>query len=85
MKPTFSDKELQMIEHFGYAELAPHIEPLVMYRLLTHRAFILNDQTAFAAGLRRAMIAFDTGAKIYRMTPEWDALLGDLPMETIKP
>jgi hypothetical protein len=73
----YSETEMRLFEHFGMANIACHMQPPMLYALLATKAFILNDQTPWADGLRRCLIALEK-CSTYRKTPEWDALiLGD--------
>lgn len=71
----YSEKEQRLFTHFGYDDLLmTHIDPLGMYRLAVTRAFISNEQGPWADSLRRCIQAMET-CRIYRMTPEWDAMI----------
>lgn len=74
----YSPAEILMITtHFGFGNLVNHCEPLPLYRMMVEIAFMTNDQTWGAHSLRRCMEALNNQGrmKIFRMTPEWDALI----------
>lgn len=73
---SYSKKELELIEHFGFMDAAYNMQPPMLYMLMASKAFMMNDQTPWAHGLRRCIKAFEEGST-YRMTPEWDALIDD--------
>jgi len=55
-------------------DICQNIQPALLYPMLAAKAFIMNDQTVWAEGLRRCMKAMENGT-VYRTTPEWDALI----------
>jgi hypothetical protein len=78
---SYSEKELKLIAHFGMADIAYNIQPPLLYTMLAYKAFVTNDQTPYASALRRCLealenVGFEKG-KVYRCTPEWDALIGE--------
>lgn len=70
----YSEGEIQLIKHFGYMDIAPHLDPVNLYRLMVNRAFLKDMQGPMVEALRRAANALEA-CKIYRMTPEWEKLL----------
>jgi len=72
---SYSEKELKLIEHFGFENAAGHVLPAMLFTMMAAKAFMMDDRTPYAAALRRCLKAFETGA--YRCTPEWDALIGE--------
>jgi hypothetical protein len=71
----FSDAEKRIIAHFGFMDLLRSdigIHPL--YRIMCEKAFMDNDQTYYAAALRRAWKAIQTN-EVPRMTPAFDRLI----------
>ena len=71
---NWSDKELKLVEHYGYSDLADRVEPLMLYRMMVNKAFAINDQSEYANSLRRCSYALDN-CTVYRMTPEFDKLI----------
>jgi hypothetical protein len=71
----YSEKELKLIDHFGFENAAAHVLPALLYPMMASKAFMMDDRTEYASALRRCLLAFEKGA--YRGTPEWDALIGD--------
>jgi hypothetical protein len=70
---VYSDKEWEMIRWFGFDKVAKLIRPMTLYNMMVRKAFVDNDTSWWAAGLRRCMRAFDEG--MYRGTLEWDDLI----------
>lgn len=72
----YSEKELAMAAHFGVADIAETMSATVFYRVMVERAFVANDQSKWAESLRRCFRALDaTDRKVWRCTPEWDAMI----------
>jgi hypothetical protein len=78
---SYSEKEMKLFAHFGMADIAYNMQPPMLYTMLAYKAFVTDDQTMFAAALRRCLVALENvgfeKSKVYRCTPEWDALIGD--------
>ena len=76
---TYSEREIKLFAHFKMADIAYNIQPPLLYTMLAYRAFLTNDQTEYASALRRCLEALESFEKdkVYRCTPEWDALIGD--------
>jgi hypothetical protein len=74
MKNEYSKKEQELIAYFGYSDISASstCNSLSLYLLMVKKAFMNDDRTVAADSLRRCMANF---GKIYRMTPEWDALI----------
>ena len=70
----YSDAEMALFAHFGMADIAPNIQPPILYAMLASIAFMLNDQSLWSEGLRRCITALEKGTA-HRMTPEWDELI----------
>jgi hypothetical protein len=70
----YSVAEMILFDHFGMADIAPNIQPPMLYTMLASKAFIMNDQTSWSDSLRRCITALEKGTT-YRMTPEWDRLI----------
>lgn len=70
----YSKAEMQLAEYFGYSDLLPTIEPIVLYRIMMEKAFIKNMSGTAVESLRRCMNAF-TNNSPNRLTHEWDELI----------
>lgn len=70
----YSEKELELIRHFGFGDVASNAYPPMIYNMMAVKAFMNNDHSNYAHSLRRCIRALETGS-CYRMTPEWDALI----------
>lgn len=72
----YSDKELKMIEFFGYGNIAQEqgVTAIVLYRMMVEKAFAENLHGPAVESLRRCFNAFEQHT-LYRMTPEWDAMI----------
>jgi len=79
---SYSKTEMELFEHFGFADIAGNMQPPMLYTILASKAFMMNDQTRWADGLRRCLTAFEKGSA-YRCTPEWDALILGKPSNGI--
>ena len=75
----YSPRELDLIAHFSMLDIAPHVIPIDLYKLMVHKAFLDDDRTPWADSLRRCWKALhDDSPCIYRLTPEWDDLICNL-------
>ena len=63
--------ERKLIEHFGFDDIADHVDPSTIFRIMAQKAFTDNDSSPAALALRRGLIAWGT----QRGTPEWEKLL----------
>jgi hypothetical protein len=85
MDCQYSEKEVALIKHFvpflmesdAYKDFVPY--PL--YRIMVEHAFLANQKEDFyITSLRECLRSLIT-CKIYRCTPEWDALIDDRVLE----
>ena len=65
---------MELIAHFGFAEIANMVSPYSMYRMMVEKAFADDDRSAWADALRRCWKAFEKETP-YRMTQEWDDMI----------
>lgn len=79
----YSKKELALLSHYDSAigDISHFFVPSYLYNMVARIAFIqpvLLDYTrvVYDDSLRKCLRAFDDNS-IYRMTPEWDALIDD--------
>ena len=70
----YSAKEMEMIKWFGFEKLVESLYPWSLYKMMVEKAFIDNDQSWWAHGLRRCIKALNQG-NIYRSSKEWDDLI----------
>ena len=71
----YSEKELTLIDHYGFSDAAFFVFPSVLYPMMASKAFSLGDcSSPHANSLRRCINAMETG-KVSRMTPEWDTMI----------
>jgi hypothetical protein len=79
----YSEIEMRLIEHFGFADICSNIAPPMLYPLMACAAFTRRDETWFAEALRSCVLALEgkhttpEGKVIYRMTPEWDKMIAE--------
>jgi len=83
MKNEYSPKEMALIKHYFPDfddETLEHLTAYPLYRIMVEEAFVnLNgdlDEDIFYKSLRNCMIALRE-CKIFRLTPEFDALIDD--------
>ena len=69
----YSEKEMRMLAHFGFEDIAPHIAPYAMYRMMAEKAFVEDDRSVYGEALRCCLKVFAKGG--YRGTPEFEALM----------
>lgn len=67
----YSEKEHQLIDHFGFDEISEKINPIAMYRMMAEKAFMEELTGPAVDSLRRCLIAYHK-CTVYRMTKEWD-------------
>lgn len=71
----YSEKELQMFEALGWERrLVTALAPSSITRMAVEKAFIFAQQGLAVESLRRVAAALNL-CQIYRMTPEWDAMI----------
>ena len=70
----YSDKEIDLIKHFGFEEIADRVDPITLYRIMVERAFLENSQGDGADSLRRCFNALRNGNPL-RKTKEWDDMI----------
>lgn len=78
----YSDAEVKLASKFGFnLEVMKHNAALPIYRVMVETAFMYDMKGPEVDALRRCMRAFnetDESKKIYRLTPEWDAMIGEI-------
>lgn len=77
LRERMSEKEAKMFEILGFGYLLDKeidIEALSLYRMATEQCFLENTQGPAVESLRKSYKAYLT-CKVYRMTPEFDALI----------
>jgi len=77
---NYSEKEMAIFTYFGVGDIASFIDFQNIYKMAMLNAFIRNDQTFYSESLRNCIKAWQE-CKIYRMTPEWEALIDDRVLE----
>lgn len=72
----YSEAELKLAEYFGFKNLIENndVEPLTLYRMMAHHAFMKDDRTEYAAAVRRVISAIDSRNPL-RHTPEFENLI----------
>jgi hypothetical protein len=71
----YSDVEMKMFHGLGYGEICESIEPSTLYRMAIVDCFISGRNDKFVEQLRRGSRAFWIMEGVFRMTPEFDAIL----------
>jgi hypothetical protein len=78
----YSDKEKQLINALNYQDIAssPNLPPPLLYNVMAVECFRHNRQDKVAESVRNCLLAMEessrkTGKQIYRLTPEFDALI----------
>lgn len=79
MNHDYSDKEIALFKALGMnmgidLELLKIMYPSQVYKAAIETAFLENLQTPAAESLRRCVNA-SNGSTVFRLTPEWDALI----------
>jgi hypothetical protein len=83
-KPEYSDKEREMLECFVDSNLLDNVDPVTVYRIAVHEAFIANINGPAVDDLRRTFTALELGT-CTRLSPEWDEMIiADRPDRTQK-
>lgn len=72
----YSKKELEMFTLLDYEDLCykTNLYPPSVYQIVAEACFIKDLQGLAVDSLRRCMEAFKK-SEVWRMTPEWDALI----------
>jgi hypothetical protein len=76
MKPEYSQKEIDLIRYFGYDDLIHdnNISAPTIYRMMVEKAFLCDLRGKPVESLRRCQRTLNS-CFIYRLTPEWDAMI----------
>lgn len=74
IKFEYSEKERDLFTCVGLGDIMDHINPITLYRMAAEHEFIRNTDDEISDSVRRCLIAIN-GLAIFRMTPEWDALI----------
>lgn len=78
MKIEYSGKERKLLNHFGIEDALLDVIPIPsnVYRIAVFEAFIRTESGCYVNTLRRILRESKVGiGDIYRMTPEFDALI----------
>ena len=70
----YSEKEQQLINYFGFGDIADRINPIAMYRMMAEKAFMEEMTGPAVDSLRKCLIAYHK-CTIYRMSEEWDNMI----------
>lgn len=75
-KTEWSEKELRLIEFFGYGDIAGSgsCAGPVMYRMMAEKAFLDYMEGKEVESLRRCCRAMND-MSVYRLTKEWDDMI----------
>lgn len=71
---NYSDKEKLLFAHYGLDDLLDHLDAVTLYRMAVNKAFMMNDQGAYADSLRRCVQALDS-CTAYRFSPQWEEMI----------
>lgn len=76
LEDLYSQKEIILIKHYGLeiVALGDGVFAPQIYRLMIEKAFIRKEDNAYSESVRNCAIAINE-CKIYRRTPEWEALI----------
>lgn len=73
-EPMYSDAERRMFTELGWEYVINNVEPIVLYRMAVHEAFVGGLCGIYADALRASAKAIDKCTP-YRLTPEFDRLI----------
>jgi hypothetical protein len=74
IKPSYSDAEQELFDALGVGHLMEFMEAHWLYKEAVHKVFIEDAIGSAVEALRRGFSALQ-GCRVYRMTPEFDALI----------
>lgn len=74
---VYSEKEMELIRSLDCQEMLPFMLPHPVYRMMVEKVFMDNINDERSDSLRRCIQAWNGlhEEKIFRLTPEWDALI----------
>ena len=71
----YSEKEWELISHYGYNRVAEHMDPIIVYRAIAIDIFVDGGcYDEYAESVRRCIIALQSGTA-RQNTSEFDDLI----------